>query len=62
MAISIKEDVMNMIKTLPDECGYDDIMAEIFFKQKVDQGLIDFEEEKVFTHKEAKERLGKWIR
>lgn len=62
MNISIKEEVMNMIKTLPDECSYDDIMAEIYFKQKIDQGLKDIEEGKVISHEDAKKRLNKWIK
>ncbi|MCK4795816.1 MAG: hypothetical protein KAT05_00465 [Spirochaetes bacterium] len=51
-----------MIRSLPDECDYNDIMAKIYFKQKVDQGLKDIEEGKVFSHEEAKKKLNKWIK
>jgi len=47
---------------LPDNCSYDDIMAEIYFKQKVDRGLQDIEDGKVLSHDEAKKRLSRWIK
>lgn len=62
MKTTIKEDVIEMINNLPPECNYDDIMAEIYFKQKVDQGLQEIEEDKIISHEEAKQRLQKWIK
>ena len=59
MRTTIKQDVINMISHLPNECDYDDIMAEIYFKQKVDQGLKEIQAGKVISHEEAKKRLHK---
>ncbi|MGA1794803.1 MAG: hypothetical protein ACMUIL_02990 [bacterium] len=59
---TIKEEVVKMIKNLPDEVGYDEIMAEIYFKQKVDKSLKQIDEGKVISHDEAKKRIGKWIK
>lgn len=59
---AIKEEVVKMINNLPEEVDYDDIMAEIYFRQKVDRSLRQIEEDKVITHQEAKERLSKWIK
>ncbi|MGA1840210.1 MAG: hypothetical protein ACMUIU_06245 [bacterium] len=59
---TIKEEVVKMIKNLPDEVGYDEIMAEIYFKQKVDKSLKQIDEGKVISHKEAKKRIEKWIK
>jgi len=59
---TIKEEVVNMIKNLPDEVGYDEIMAEIYFKQKVDKSLKQIDEGKVISHDEAKKRIEKWIK
>ncbi|MEK7814194.1 MAG: hypothetical protein AAB296_10570 [Candidatus Desantisbacteria bacterium] len=58
----IKEGVIDMISNLPNEVDYDEIMAEIYFRQKVDKSLKQVEEGKVISHKEAKERLSKWIK
>ena len=59
---TIKEEVVKMIKNLPDEVGYDEIMAEIYFKQKVDKSLKQIDEGKVISHEEAKKRIEKWIK
>jgi predicted transcriptional regulator len=51
-----------MIKQLPDEVSYDDIMAEIYFRQKVDKSLKQIDEGKVISHEEVKQRISKWIK
>lgn len=58
----IKEDVIKLIKSLPDKVDYNDIMAEIYFKQKVDKSLKQIKEGKVVSHNEAKKKLAKWIK
>jgi predicted transcriptional regulator len=58
----IKEEVIKMINNLPDEVGYDEIMAEIYFKQKVDKSLVQAEEGKTVSHEEAKKRMSRWIK
>jgi hypothetical protein len=57
----IKEEIIELINRLPDEADYDDIMAEIYFKQKVDKSLQQIEEGKVLDHEEAKKIISKWI-
>lgn len=59
---SVKHEVIEMIGKLPEEADYDEIMAEIYFKQKVDRSLKQIKEGKVIDHEEAKKRLSKWIR
>jgi thymidine phosphorylase len=59
---NVKHDVIEMIKRLPDEVGYDDIMAEIYFRQKVDKSLKQIDEGKVISHEEVKQRISKWIK
>jgi hypothetical protein len=60
--MSVKQEVIKMIKTLPDKVGYDKIMAEIYFKQKVDGSLKQIEQGKVVSHEQAKKRIAKWIK
>lgn len=59
---SVKEEVVKMITNLPANADYDEIMAEIYFKQKADKSLKQIKEGKLITHKEAKKRLAKWIK
>ena len=55
-----KNDVMDLIRRLPDDVTTADIMDELYFKQQVDQGLRDLAEGSVHTHQELRERLAKW--
>ncbi len=61
-SVSVKHDVIEMIRNLPDEAGYDDIMAEIYFRQKVDKSLKQIDEGKTLSHEEVKQRMSKWIK
>jgi len=62
LSVNVKHDVIEMIEKLPDEVGYDDIMAEIYFRQRVDKSLKQIDEGKVISHEEVKQRISKWIR
>ncbi|MEW6102493.1 MAG: hypothetical protein AB1630_01540 [bacterium] len=58
----IKQEIIRMIETLPEEIDYDEIMAKIYFKQKLDNSLKQIEEGRIVSHKEAKKRISKWIK
>jgi hypothetical protein len=53
----LKEEIKRMIDRLPDEVGYDDIMAEIYFKQRIDKSIEQIEKGETISHEEAKQRL-----
>ncbi len=59
---TVKKEVIDMIKKLPEEADYDQIMAEIYFKQRVDKSLEQIRQGKTISHAKAKERLSKWIK
>ncbi len=56
-----KENIINMIKDLPDDVSMEDIIEAIYIRQKIEKGLKDSEEGRVYTHEEAKELLKKWL-
>ena len=41
-----KEEVIKMIKQMPEEASVSDIMAELHFRQKVDSGLKELDDGK----------------
>jgi len=59
---TVKEETIKMISSLPDEVDYDEIMAEIYFRKRVDKSLKQIDEGKTVTHAEAVKRLSKWIK
>jgi predicted transcriptional regulator len=57
----VKQQVIEMIQALPDESTVDDIMAELYFRMKVDAGLKELDEGKAVSHEEVKDRLSRWL-
>ena len=57
-----KEKIIEMIKTLPNNAGMEDIIEAIYVRQKIQKGLKDSDEARLFTLEEAKERLAKWLK
>ena len=58
---NIKENVIAMIQQMPDDASVADIMAELYFRQKVDKGLRELDEGKGIPHEEVKERMKEWL-
>ena len=57
---SVKEQVIGMIQQMPDDSNVDDIMAELYFRRKVDAGLKELDEGRGIPHEDVKGRLKKW--
>ena len=57
----IKEQVIHLIQTLPEDVTVDDIMAELYFKLQVDAGLRELDEGKGISHEEVEKRMSKWL-
>lgn len=56
-----KENIINMIKNLPENVSMEDIIEAIYVRKKIEKGMKDSEEGRVYTHEEAKEILKKWL-
>ena len=56
-----KEEVRKMLDSLPDEVSYEDIQYHIYVRQKVERGLKDVEEGRVFSQEEVERRMSKWL-
>ena len=61
MQSTVKQTVIEMIERLPDDASVEGIMAELYFRQKVDEGLRQLDAGENVEHEEAKRRLGKWL-
>lgn len=49
----VKEQVIDLVRNLPDEVTVDDIMRELYFKIQVDKGLKELDEGKGIPHEEV---------
>lgn len=61
MSATVKQSVLEMIERLPDTVSVEDIMSELYFRQKVDEGLRQLDAGEGIEHDEAKRRLAKWL-
>jgi predicted transcriptional regulator len=58
----MKKYVIKMIEEFPEDITVSDIMAELYFRQNVDEGLKELDEGKGISHEEAKKRLNRWLK
>ncbi len=58
---NVKEDVIAAIQQMPDNVSIVDIMAELYFRQKVNEGLAELDNGKGISHEEVKVRIKKWL-
>ena len=54
---SAKEAAKRLIDDLPDQATWDDIMYELYVKQKIEAGLKAVEEGRTVPHEDVKRRL-----
>ncbi len=52
-----KENVIQLIQNMPDESSYDEILAEISFRQNVEDSLQQIESGETVSHEEVKKRM-----
>ena len=55
---SIKEQIIEAIRTMPDDLDYDDVIEEMIYLSKVERGLRDAEEGRTISIDEAKKQFG----
>lgn len=56
-----KSEVASMLETLPDDSSLEDIQYHLYVLEKVKRGVARAESEGTLSHKETKQRLGKWL-
>ena len=52
-----KEDARQLIESLPDHATWDDVMYELYVRQKIAIGLQAADEGRVIPHEEVKKRF-----
>ncbi|MBI5574293.1 MAG: hypothetical protein HY919_07065 [Elusimicrobia bacterium] len=58
---TVKQEVSNILNRLPDDCSLDDVQYHLYVLQKVERGLKDAEEGRVYTHEEVERMMAKWL-
>ena len=58
MPSNVKEEAAKLVHDLPDQATWDDLMYEIYVRQKIEEGLMAADEGRVLSHEEVKRRFG----
>ncbi|MFC2131200.1 hypothetical protein ACFLSQ_07175 [Bacteroidota bacterium] len=56
-----KEQVSETVQSMPEQFDIDDIVEKLIILDKIQKGLKDSEEGKVFSEKNSEKRLEKWL-
>jgi predicted transcriptional regulator len=60
MARGTKQAVLKMIEQMPNQSSVEDIMYELYFRQRVDRGLRELAARKTVSHEQVKRDIAKW--
>lgn len=55
--MSTKDLVLELIRSMPETATLEDIMAELYFRLRVDSGLKDLNVDRFLEHDQVKQRL-----
>jgi len=61
MMLTAKQEVMELLKDLPDTSTLEEIQYHLYVRQKVQQGIQDIEKGRIYTQEEVEKRMGKWV-
>ena len=56
-----KEEVIQLLKDLPDNSTLEEIQYHLYVRQKIQRGIKDVEEGRTYTQEEMEKRMGKWL-
>jgi len=56
-----KREVADLLKRLPDDCTLEDVQYHLYVLQKIERGLKDAEEGRVYTQEEVEKMMAKWL-
>ncbi len=57
MLTNVKHESEQLVRALPEQASWDDLMYEIYVRQQVENGLRAADEGRVLTHDEVKRRF-----
>lgn len=57
-----KERLIQVINGMPEEINIEDVIEELVFLSKIEQGLYDVESGRVLTDSMVAEKMEKWLK
>ncbi len=57
----VKDEVQKLIQSLPEDCTLEDIQYHLYVIEKIQHSIKEMDAGKTVTHKDAKERMQRWL-
>lgn len=57
MNMAVKESARQVVDSMSDQCSWDDLLYELYVRQKIDQGVDDLENGRVVSHEEVRRMM-----
>lgn len=54
---TVKQEVSKLLTRLPDDCSLEDVQYHLYVLQKIEQGLKDLKEGRVYSQEEVEKRM-----
>jgi predicted transcriptional regulator len=61
VTVTPKQAALRIIEQMPADASLEDIMYELYFRQRVDRGLQELDAGQTISHEEVKRNLVKWL-
>ena len=55
-----KQEVTGLLNRLPEDCSLEDIQYHLYVLQKIERGMKDVAEGRVYTQEEVEKKMSKW--
>lgn len=62
MSGNSKRTVLRIVEGMPEDASLEDIMYELYFRQRVDRGLRELDEGETISHDEVERSVAEWLR
>lgn len=59
---TLKEEVISLIKELPEDITLDDIIYHLYVKQKLLKAKEDIAQGRTYSHEQVKDMAEKWLK
>jgi predicted transcriptional regulator len=56
-----KKAVRDLLKKLPEDCSLEDVQYHLYVLQKIERGLKDVDEGRVYSQDEVEKMMAKWL-
>lgn len=62
MSTTLKEEVIDLIRKLPDDATLTDIVEELYVRQKIEKGIAQLDAGESLSTEEVKQRLSRRLK